>query len=113
MEVIRMTFQKIKETVVDNQKRLTMKQLTKLVINLALAFIGICLTLGLLTYVILGFSFTFLIIVFSILAYNWICNIFVEDESSYSKIEKFARFWWISYILFVVVFFVLKMFRFL
>lgn len=108
-----MTFQKIKESVVDEQKRLTSKQLIKLAINLALAFLGICLTLGLATYALLGFSFTALVILCTILAYNWTFDMFVEDTKAGTFIINFAKFWWINYFLLLGVYLVLKYFRFL
>lgn len=108
-----MTFQKIKESVVIEQKRITQKQLVKLAINLALSLVGICLTLGLATYAILGFSFTIVVIALTLLAYNWIFDMFVEDEKFGKNIMLFAKFWWSHYIIFVIVFFVLKLFRFI
>lgn len=108
-----MTYQKIKTAVVDEQKRISSKQLIKLTINLALAFIGICLALSLATYAILGFSFTIVVILCTILAYNWIFDLFVEDEKAGKFISTFAKFWWINYLLVIAVFFVLKFFRFL
>lgn len=108
-----MTFQRIKEEVVENQKRLTVKELVKLVINLALAFIGICITLGLLTYAILGFAYTVIIILCAIFAYNLVFDIFVEDEKVGKHIVLFSKLWWIEYILIVIVFLILKLFGFL
>lgn len=49
-----MTFERIKQELVTNQKRMSLKDFNKFTINLALAFLGICLTLGMCTYTLLG-----------------------------------------------------------
>lgn len=108
-----MTFEKIKTELVEKQKRMTVKELTKFTINLALAFLGICLTLGMCTYTLLGLPFTVVMILLSIIAYNWMFDAVIDDEKAGAKIIKFAKLWWLMYILLVVVFFVLKMFRFI
>lgn len=108
-----MTFQKIKEVVVDEQKRMTSKQLTKLTIQLALAMIGIVLSLGLTVYSILGFSFTLLVIVGAMVTYMIIFDLFVQDLKAAKNIIIFGKLWWIYYILTVIIFLVLKTFRFI
>lgn len=108
-----MTFEKIKTELVENQKRMTEKELVKFTINLALAFLGICLTLGMCTYTLIGLPFTAVIIILSIFAYNWIFDAVIDDEKAGAKIIKFAKLWWITYILLVITFFVLKFFRFI
>lgn len=108
-----MTFQRIKETIVEEQKRMTFKELIKLTINLALAFTGICLALSLACFAILGYQFTFLVIVFTVVAFNLVFDLYVEDEKASVKIDRVAKFWWVAYIIVVVVFFILKFFRFL
>lgn len=108
-----MTFQKIKETIVVEQKRMTVKELVKLTISLALAFIGLCIALGLACYAVLGYQFAFLVIVFTVVIYNWVFDLYIEDEKAATRINKLAKFWWLAYILVVAVFFILKFFRFI
>lgn len=108
-----MTFQKIKKQVVDEQKRMTDRQLTKLAVNLALAYLGICITLCTATMAILGVPVTILVIAFTLVTYNVTFNLFVEDSSAGKHIVRFSRLWWIQYILFAVVFFILKYNRFM
>lgn len=108
-----MTYQRIKEIIVDEQKRMTQKELVKLVIQLSLALVGIVLALGLAVYSILGVSFTLIVIVGAILAFTLLCDLFVQDLKAAKNIVTFGKFWWIYYILLVIVFFVLKSFNFI
>jgi hypothetical protein len=108
-----MTLQKIKETLVDEKNVVSKKELYNFIIKLALAFIGICLTLGIATYSILGFGFTVLVIIMTIFGFNFVFDIISEQEDSFKLFKKFSNFWWLSYILLVIVFFVLKAFRFM
>ena len=107
-----MTFEKIKQELVTNQKRMSLKDFNKFTINLALAFLGICLTLGMCTYTLLGLPFTIVIILLSIIAYSWMFDVVIDDEKTGARIVKFAKLWWLMFVLFIVVFFVLKAFRF-
>lgn len=108
-----MTFERIKQELVTNQKRMSLKDFNKFTINLALAFLGICLTLGMCTYTLLGLPFTIAIILLSIFAYNWVFNVVIDDEKVGLKLVKITKLWWITFVLFVIIFFVLKAFRFL
>lgn len=108
-----MTFQKIKEIVVIEQKRMTSKELIKLTIQLALAMLGIVLALGLAVYSILGFSFTLFIIIGALLTFIILFDLFVQDLKAAKHIITFGKLWWIYYILTVIVFLVLKTFRFI
>lgn len=108
-----MTFEKIKKELVDNQKRMTTKELNKFTINLALSFLGICLTLGMSTYTLLGLPFTIVIILLSIIAYSWVFDVVIDDTKTGARIIKITKLWWLTFVAFVVVFFVLKLFRFI
>lgn len=108
-----MTFEKIKKELVDNQKRMTTKELNKFTINLALSFLGICLTLGMCTYTLLGLPFTIVIILLSIIAYSWVFDVVIDDTKTGARIVKITKLWWLTFVAFVVVFFVLKLFRFI
>lgn len=108
-----MTFEKIKKELVDNQKRMTTKELNKFTINLALSFLGICLTLCTGTYTLLGLPFTIVIILLSIIAYSWVFDVVIDDTKTGARIVKITKLWWLTFVAFVVVFFVLKLFRFI
>lgn len=108
-----MTLQKIKETLVDEKNIVSKKELYRFITKLALFFIGICLTLGIATYSILGFGFTVLVIIMTIFGFNFVFDVISEQESSFKLFKNFSNFWWFSYILLAVVFFVLKVFRFM
>lgn len=108
-----MTFEKIKKELVDNQKRMTTKELNKFTINLALSFLGICLTLSMGTYTLLGLPFTIGIILLSIIAYSWVFDVVIDDTKTGARIVKITKLWWLTFVAFVVVFFVLKLFRFI
>ena len=108
-----MTFEKIKKELVDNQKRMTTKELNKFTINLALFFLGICLTLGMGTYTLLGLPFTIVIILLSIIAYSWVFDVVIDDTKTGARIVKITKLWWLTFVAFVAVFFVLKLFRFI
>lgn len=108
-----MTFEKIKKELVDNQKRMTTKELNKFTINLALSFLGICLTLGMCTYTLLGLPFTIVIILLSIIAYSYVFDLVIDDTKTGARIVKITKLWWLTFVAFVVVFFVLKLFRFI
>lgn len=108
-----MTFEKIKKELVDNQKRMTTKELNKFTINLTLSFLGICLTLGMGTYTLLGLPFTIVIVLLSIIAYSWVFDVVIDDTKTGARIVKITKLWWLTFVAFVVVFFVLKLFRFI
>lgn len=108
-----MTFEKIKKELVDNQKRMTTKELNKFTINLALSLLGICLTLGIGTYTLLGLPFTIVIVLLSIIAYSWVFDVVIDDTKTGARIVKITKLWWLTFVAFVVVFFVLKLFRFI
>lgn len=108
-----MTFEKIKKELVDNQKRMTTKEFNKFTINLALSFLGICLTLGIGTYTLLGLPFTIVIILLSIIAYSCVFDVVIDDTKTGARIVKITKLWWLTFVAFVVVFFVLKLFRFI
>lgn len=108
-----MTFEKIKKELVDNQKRMTTKELNKFTINLALSFLGICLTLGMGTYTLLGLPFTIVIVLLSIIAYSCVFDVVIDDTKTGARIVKITKLWWLTFVAFVVVFFVLKLFRFI
>lgn len=108
-----MTFEKIKKELVDNQKRMTTKELNKFTINLALSFLGICLTLCMGTYTLLGLPFTIVIVLLSIIAYSWVFDVVIDDTKTGARIVKITKLWWLTFVAFVVVFFVLKLFRFI
>ena len=108
-----MTFEKIKKELVDNQKRMTTKELNKFTINLALSFLGVCLTLGMCTYTLLGLPFTIVIILLSIIAYSLVFDVVIDDTKTGARIVKITKLWWLTFVAFLVVFFVLKLFRFI
>jgi hypothetical protein len=108
-----MTYQKIKEAVVEEQKRLTNKKLRVFVIKLALSFLCLSFALCLATSQILSFQFTILIMFLALFAFSTTLNMFVEDEASGKRIMRFANFWWIWLIVTVIIYLVLKYFRFL
>ena len=108
-----MTFQKIKEVVVEEKGLMTQKELGKFSIQLALFILGLCSSLSFATYAILGFAVTVIVIFLSILGYTWIFDLVTESEKAFKAVNKMAKFWWFTYIILVGVFLVLKLTRFI
>ena len=65
------------------------------------------------TYTLLGLPFTIVIILLSIIAYSWVFDVVIDDTKTGARIVKITKLWWLTFVAFVVVFFVLKLFRFI
>ena len=108
-----MTFDKLKETVVEKNKYTTVKDLIKVVINLALSVFCYSLALGVAINSILGYRFLLAILLIAVFAFLWTCDLAAESKESYLKVKKITKFWWTGIVLLVVVCIVLKIFNFL
>lgn len=108
-----MTYQKIKESLVNEQKRMTEKEVRKLSVSLAFTFGGLFLTLALAMYAVLGFAFTVIAIILVAFMYTQTLETIVENEGAERKVRKFTKFGWVFYVLCVGVFVALKFFRFI
>lgn len=109
-----MTYHKIKETVVDENKFLTDKQLRKLAIRLALFMSGMALSASLLAISTIGALPCVVILICSVLIFNWLLEYISEESKEYvEKAFKLSKFWFLSFILFIGMFVVLYFFRFI
>lgn len=108
-----MTYQKIKEEVVDKQGRLTTKQFTQLVIKLGLSYFGILLILSLAVSSLFGIGASVLVALFVLLAFLSTLDMYAEDEGKHKGVCVFANTWILYYILLIVEFLVLKYFMFI
>lgn len=108
-----MTYQQIKEELVTKQKRVTEKQLKKVVIRLFLFLFGFMLTLGIVTLNTLGAGVTIFLFISLFFTYIWVLDLYVDSERASKVINIISRLWFLTYVLFVVVFIVLKMYHFI
>lgn len=107
-----MTYQKIKEKLVDTEKVLTAKELRSLTTKLALFIFGICMILTTLTIKVFGASLTIVVIFLSILSYLWTFDYMLTDVNVLRKFQKTLKLWWLTYIVLVAEYIVLTIFRF-
>lgn len=108
-----MTYQKIKEEVVDNKEWLTDKELVKLAKNLGLFLILLCLCIGMVTFYILGLPSTVITVILIALSYVLIFDIIMESKEMLLRVQKISRLWWIGIILCVIVYCILSYFNFI
>lgn len=107
-----MTYQNIKKAFVTDKAIVTEKELRRLVIKVALACLGLCLSVGLASYVVLGFGTAVIVIFLMGAAFNIVFRAVADEEIKFKSFKLFANLWWLSYIMLVAVFFVLKFLRF-
>ena len=107
-----MRYQDVKIKLVEKDKVISAKDLGKLALNLALGVLGLCMTVGMLALRVVGVGLFIGVIFLSVLAYAWIFDYIVENADFLAKIRKFCKFWWVSFVLFIVEFAVLSMLRF-
>lgn len=96
-----MTLHKIKQTLVDEKKLLTEKQLTALVIKLGVTFITLGLDLAFMTFTVLGMAATVLVVFAVMFAFNWMFDMIDENEKSLKFVKIFSNL----FILFIPLFF--------
>ncbi len=108
-----MTYQKIKETVVNEHKIMTTKQLRWFMVKLVLFIFGASMTLALPAGTLLGARVSLIVFILAFLLFNTLVSLIVEDKDSFKRVNIAAKLWWLPYILFVVVFIVLKFFNFM
>lgn len=108
-----MTYQKIKEEVVDRQGKLTVKQFTQLVARLGLSYLGILLMLSLAVSSLFGLGASILVAICILIAFLSTLDIYAGDSGSHRGIRFFANTWIIYYILLILEFLVLKYFMFI
>lgn len=108
-----MTYQKVKEELVNKRKVISSKDLKKLSINLFLMVLGVACCISLPLMCILGSGFAIISLIACLFIYLQVFNMLCEDEESIGKIRKFVKLWIIPYILFIGIFFTLKYFKFL
>jgi hypothetical protein len=108
-----MTYQQIKETLVKKEKLLTSKQLRKFIIKWALLVFGLSLILVLPTFSLLGSRLTLIIVIIAGLLFINGLNLIVDEPDLFEKMNKYVSLWWISYIVVVLVYLVLKFFNFM
>lgn len=108
-----MTYQKVKVKLVEEDKLLTSKQLSRLALQLGLMLIAFSLMLGLLTMSTLGFPVTVLVLVACLFSYSWIFEMFTESEASLRKFMKLSKFWPLFYVLVLGEYLLLHALRFL
>lgn len=108
-----MTFQKIKEEVVDNQKWTTEKKLRRFSRNLAL-FVGLFgFMLGIFTFYVVNLAVTLFVVVFSVLLYAWIFDWCAESEVALRRWMVVSKFWAVWAVGVVVVLLVLRFMLFI
>lgn len=107
-----MTYQKLKENIVDERKVLTEKKFRRLLLRIALFSItsGACLTLAALRLV--GFGLAILVVASFVVVFILMCDLCTESDDALRKISIASRFWVIFPILFVVVYYVLSYYNF-
>lgn len=108
-----MTFQKIKEDLVEEKQWVTEKKLTRFALNLGLAMLTIGVALSLITLSIMGLPMTILTIVCMVCIYMFTFDCCVESEKTLNRAIKLAKFWWLGILLCVAVYTVLRMFQFM
>ena len=108
-----MTYQKIKEKLVEDKKMLSPRELRKFVLKVITMELGVVFDLSLLVFSIVNSSLTIIVIFLAILAFNWVFDWIVEDPPILQKIQKYCRFWWIPYILLVTIYLVLAFYGFI
>lgn len=108
-----MTFEKIKEDVVDEKKWITAKQLKIFAINLGLSMACLGFLLSLLAVCTVGLEVSFFVILFAVLGYMFIFDYCAEDEKTLKILLKLSKFWWIILLLNVLLYMVLNYFHFL
>lgn len=108
-----MTFDKLKETVVDKEKFATQKELVKMLINLALSILTYSLALGLAINSILGYRVLIVLLLIAVFGFLWTCDLAAENKENFKKVEKLTKFWWSGLVLTVVVYVVLRMYNFM
>lgn len=108
-----MTYQKIKEKLVEDKKMLSPRELRKFVLKVTMMELGVVFDLSLLVFSIVNSSLTIIVIFLAILAFNWVFDWVVEDPPILQKIQNYCRFWWIPYILLVAIYLVLAFYGFI
>lgn len=108
-----MTYQKIKEEVVDRQGKLTAKQFTQLVTRLGLSYLGILLMLSLAVSSLFGLGASILVAICILVAFLSTLDMYAEDSGAHRGIRLFANTWILYYVLLILEFLVLKYFMFI
>lgn len=107
-----MTYQKIKEIIVDERKVITEKKLKGLTRRLTLFIVGLCACLGLAVSNILGFGAVVVVTLGGVFLYSTMFDLCAESDGALKAVNVCSRFWIIFPILFVVIYCVLKYFNF-
>lgn len=108
-----MVYQKIKEKLVDEEKVLTSKQLSKLTLRLGLVVICLDLMMALLSMSTLGMGVTIFVLIGGVIAYAWFFDMFAESPQSALRFLKVTKLWPLLCILFLVEYVALKFFNFI
>lgn len=108
-----MTYQKVKEELVDNRKVATAKELKKFAVCMFLMIMGVAICISIPVISILGTTFALLVVVGCLFVYLQMFNFVCEEENAFKKWSKISKLWFIPYILTIVVVMALKYFKFL
>ena len=103
-----MTYQKIKDTLVNEKNIMTEKDFKKLLISMGLSFMGFMLALNIVVVATIGLSFSILIGIIGVVMFMVLLDFLIEESEKIPKIRKLTKFWWITYILAFVVWLSLK-----
>ena len=108
-----MIFQKFKEDVVVEKGWATIKEIKNMACRLGLLTIFLALGLGLITYSTVGFPVTLIVLILLGMGYVWMFDMADETEEMFKLVMKISKLWWISLIIDVIIFLLLKYFRFI
>ena len=108
-----MTFQKIKEEVVDEKKWVTGKELRVFAIHLGLFMVCLSFLVSILAVCTVGLGVSFFVILFAVMGYLFIFDYCAEDERGIRFWMRLSKFWWVILILNVSLYLLLSYFHFL
>ena len=97
---------------VEEDKFTDVKGLRWLMVRLALFIIGLAVSIGTLVSTMMGSGFALIMLVLLIVAFSQITEIMTEDAVIFAKFNKLSKFWFTGYILYVVIFLILKFLNF-
>ena len=107
-----MTYKNFKEITVD-ENGYEKKQVKKFIVRVALFCLLISLSIMLVAIATLSVGIAGFVVVCGGLSFIWILDYAAENKANLEKAIKFSKFWWLSIILVVGVFFTLKAFYFI
>lgn len=108
-----MTYQKVKEELVDKRKVVTAKELKKFAVNMFLMVMGTAICISIPVMCILGTTVALIATVGCMFVYLQMFDFVCEEENAFKKWNKLSKFWVVPFILTVGVVIALKYFKFL